>query len=677
MKIHEYQAKTILAKYNVPVPRGEVAFTVAEAEAAAKKIGGSVVIKAQIHAGGRGKGGGVKVAKTFDDVAPIAEKILGMTLITHQTGPEGRLVQRVLVEETLPIDKELYLGIVLDRQTGDLIFMASAAGGMEIEEVAAHTPEAILKEPIDAGIGLQPYQARKLAFGIGIPAAALGGAVQAMLALSKCCLEMDASLAEINPFILTKDNKVYALDAKINFDDNALFRHKEMMELRDLDEEDPLEVEASKFGLNYIKLDGNIACMVNGAGLAMATMDIIKYAGGSPANFLDVGGGANAEQVKNAFRILLSDQSVKAVLINIFGGILRCDTLATGVVAAARDLGIKVPIVIRMEGTNVEQGRQVLEDSGFNFTVADGMKDAAEKVVRAGGGQTVMSVLVDQNTRLLVQGFTGKEGTFHASQAIAYGTNVVGGVTPGKGGSTHLDRPVFNTVPQAVKETGANATVIFVPPPFAADSIMEAADAGIALIVCITEGIPVIDMVKTWKFLQTKSSRLIGPNCPGVISPGKCKIGIMPGHIHLQGNVGVVSRSGTLTYEAVGQLTKLGIGQSTCIGIGGDPIIGTTFLDAIKLFDADPDTHAIVMIGEIGGNAEETAAAYVEGAREEAGGRLHRRPDRASGTPHGPCGRHHLRWFGRGFGQNQGHGSGGDYGLRLAGSDRRENSETA
>ena len=386
MKIHEYQAKTILARYNVPVPRGEVAFSVAEAEAAAKKIGGSVVIKAQIHAGGRGKGGGVKVAKTDAEVSQIAEKILGMTLVTHQTGPEGRLVQRVLVEETLPIDKELYLGIVLDRGTGNIIFMASAAGGMEIEEVAAKTPEAILKEPIDPGTGLQPYQARKLAFGIGIPSPAIAGAVQAMLALSKACMEMDASLAEINPFILTKDNKVYALDAKINFDDNAMFRHKELLELRDLAEEDPLEVEASKFGLNYIKLDGNIACMVNGAGLAMGTMDIIKYAGGSPANFLDVGGGANADQIRNAFRILLSDVGVKAVLINIFGGILRCDTLASGVVSAARELGIKVPIVIRMEGTNVEEGRRILNESRFNFTVADGMKDAAEKVVALAGG---------------------------------------------------------------------------------------------------------------------------------------------------------------------------------------------------------------------------------------------------------------------------------------------------
>ncbi len=381
MKIHEYQAKTILAKYKVPVPRGEVAFTVAEAETAAKNIGGSVVVKAQIHAGGRGKGGGVKVAQNSEEAAKIAEQILGMTLITHQTGPEGRVVQRVLVEETLPIDRELYLGIVLDRAAGQITFMASAAGGMEIEEVAAKTPEAILKEFIDPGLGLMPYQARNLAFGIGIPAPAINGAVAAMMALSKACMEMDASLAEINPFILTKDNKVYALDAKINFDDNALFRHKDIVELRDLNEEDPLEVEASKFGLNYIKLDGDIACMVNGAGLAMGTMDIIKYAGGSPANFLDVGGGANAEQVKNAFRILLSDPGVKAVLINIFGGILRCDTLATGVVAAARDLGIKVPIVIRMEGTNVELGRKVLEESGFNFTVADGMKDAAEKVV--------------------------------------------------------------------------------------------------------------------------------------------------------------------------------------------------------------------------------------------------------------------------------------------------------
>jgi len=382
MKIHEYQAKAILAKYGVPVPRGQVAYTVEEAEAAAKEIGGSVVVKAQIHAGGRGKGGGVKVAKDFAEATEVAKRILGMTLVTHQTGPEGRVVQRLLIEETLPIERELYLGIVLDRATGNNVFMASKSGGMDIEEVAASTPELILKEELIPGQVLQPFQARKLAFEMGIPTPSVNAAVAAMTALSKAYDAVDGSLAEINPFILTSDGRVYALDAKITIDDNALYRHKDLLELRDLNEEDPLEVEASRFGLNYIKLDGNIACMVNGAGLAMATMDIIKYAGGQPANFLDVGGGASAEQIKNAFRILLSDTSVKAVLINIFGGILRCDTLANGVVSAATELGIKIPVVIRMEGTNVELGQKILTESGFNFTVADGMKDAAEKVVR-------------------------------------------------------------------------------------------------------------------------------------------------------------------------------------------------------------------------------------------------------------------------------------------------------
>src|ERR1017187_6153963 len=382
MKIHEYQAKAILARFSVPVPRGEVASTVEEADRAAKQIGGSVVVKAQIHAGGRGKGGGVKVAKEAAETAELARKMLGMRLVTHQTGPAGRIVKRLLIEETLPIERELYLGIVLDRVQGKPVFMASAAGGMEIEEVAARTPEAILKEAFDPAAGLSPFQARKLAFGIGIPPASVNAARAAMTALAQAYVATDATLAEINPFILTADGKVYALDAKITLDDNALYRHKDLIELRDLDEEDPLEVEASRFGLNYIKLDGTVGCMVNGAGLAMATMDIIQFAGGSPANFLDVGGGASADQVKNAFRILLADSSVKAVLINIFGGILRCDTLATGVVAAARDLHIAVPIVVRMEGTNVEAGRQILLDSGLNFTVGADMRDAAQKVVR-------------------------------------------------------------------------------------------------------------------------------------------------------------------------------------------------------------------------------------------------------------------------------------------------------
>ena len=381
MKIHEYQAKALLAHYGVPVPRGEVVHTVPEAELAAQRLGGTVVVKAQIHAGGRGKGGGVKVVKTPDQARAAAEQILGRTLVTHQTGPEGRVVQRLLIEEGLPIERELYLGIVLDRATGKNTFMASADGGVEIEEVAAKAPERILKESIEPGLGLQPFQARKLAFGIGIPGPMAGAAAKAMMALAHASEALDATLAEINPFILTKDGHVYALDAKLTLDDNALFRHKDLLELRDLNEEDPLEVEASKFGLNYIKLDGTVACMVNGAGLAMATMDIIKYAGGSPANFLDVGGGANADQIRNAFRILLSDKSVKAVFINIFGGILRCDTLAIGVVAAARELNVTHPIVVRMEGTNVELGRRILKDSGLNFTIAEGMLDGAKKVV--------------------------------------------------------------------------------------------------------------------------------------------------------------------------------------------------------------------------------------------------------------------------------------------------------
>src|SRR5579872_1168276 len=381
MKIHEYQAKALLARHNVPVPRGAVAQTPQEAEDAAKKIGGSVVVKAQIHAGGRGKGGGVKIAKDAAEARAIAEKMLGMTLITHQTGPEGRIVQRLLIEETLPIDRELYLGIVLDRAIGKNVFMASADGGMEIEEVAAKTPERILKESIEPGLGLQPFQARKLAFGIGVPGPMASASAKAMMSLAHASVDLDATLAEINPFILTKDGHVYALDAKLTLDDNALFRHKDLLELRDLNEEDPLEVEASKFGLNYIKLDGTVGCMVNGAGLAMSTMDIIKYEGGSPANFLYVGGGANAEQIKNAFRILLSDKSVKAVFINIFGGILRCDTLAIGVVAAARELNVTHPIVVRMEGTNVELGRRILKDSGLNFTIAENMLDGAKKVV--------------------------------------------------------------------------------------------------------------------------------------------------------------------------------------------------------------------------------------------------------------------------------------------------------
>ncbi len=383
MKIHEYQGKALLARHGVPVPRGEVASSADEAREVAERLGGSlVVVKAQIHAGGRGKAGGVKIARSAAEAGEIAGRMLGTRLVTYQTGADGQIVSRVLIEEGLEIARELYLGLVIDRSTQRPVLMASPDGGVEIEKVAAETPERIFKAVIHPALGLQPFEARRLAFQLGLSGEQVRRAVGMMTALYRAFVSSDASLVEINPLIVTKAGDLVALDAKVNFDDNALFRHADVKELRDLAEEDPLEIEASKYSLNYIKLDGTIGCMVNGAGLAMATMDIIKLAGGEPANFLDVGGGANADQIRNAFRILTSDPSVKAVLINIFGGILRCDVLAEGVIAAVEALGVQVPIVIRMEGTNVELGQQMLRESGLDFTTADGMAEAAGAVVK-------------------------------------------------------------------------------------------------------------------------------------------------------------------------------------------------------------------------------------------------------------------------------------------------------
>jgi succinyl-CoA synthetase beta subunit len=386
MKIHEYQAKAILARHGVPVPRGEVTFAAADAVDIAKRLGtGVVVVKAQIHAGGRGKGGGVKLARSPQDAEKLARAMIGMTLITHQTGPEGRVVRRVLIEEGLQMQRELYLSIVLDRAAGRPVIMASAAGGMDIEEVAEKTPEKIVRVHVSPGVGIVPFEARQLGFGIGLDAPQVNKFVKVVTALYDAYLATDASLLEINPLVVTASGDLLALDAKMNFDDNALYRHPDLKEMRDIGEEDPLEVEASKFSLNYIRLEGNIGCMVNGAGLAMATMDIIKLSGGEPANFLDVGGGANAEQIRNAFKILMSDKNVQAVLINIFGGILRCDVLAQGVITAVKELGVRVPIIIRMEGTNVDEGKRLLKESGLNFTTADSMDEAAEKAVLLAG----------------------------------------------------------------------------------------------------------------------------------------------------------------------------------------------------------------------------------------------------------------------------------------------------
>jgi succinyl-CoA synthetase beta subunit len=386
MKVHEYQAKEILRRYGVPTPRGIVVDTPDEARQAARELGGRVVVKAQIHAGGRGKGGGVKLAQNPDEAVELTKSILGMTLVTHQTGPEGRVVRKVLIEEALNLDKEFYLAITLDRATGMNVIMASQQGGMDIEEVAERDPNAIQRIAIDTVVGAQPFQARQVAYALGLTGDSFKKCVDFVQKLMRAYVETDASLAEINPLLVTKEGDVLALDCKMNFDDNALFRHKDIVEMRDLHEEDPLEVESSKHGLNYIKLDGNVGCMVNGAGLAMATMDIVKLAGGEPANFLDVGGGASAEQVKNAFRIILSDKNVKAILINIFGGIMRGDRIAEGVVSAAREVGLPVPVVVRLEGTNVDLGKEILAKSGLPLITADGMWDAAEKVVAAAKG---------------------------------------------------------------------------------------------------------------------------------------------------------------------------------------------------------------------------------------------------------------------------------------------------
>jgi succinyl-CoA synthetase beta subunit len=386
MKIHEYQAKAILAQHGVPVPRGEETSDPADAPAIAKRLGTSVVVvKAQIHAGGRGKGGGVKLARSAEQAERMARDMLGMRLVTHQTGPEGRIVSRLLIEEGLQMTRELYLSLVLDRAAGKPVMMASAAGGMDIEEVAAKTPEKITRVYIEPGVGIVPFEARQIGFAIGLDGPQVNKFVKLATALYEAFVATDASLVEINPLVVTAAGELLALDAKMSFDDNALYRHPDIKDLRDLGEEDALEIEASKFSLNYIHLDGNIGCMVNGAGLAMATMDIIKLAGGEPANFLDVGGGANAEQIRNAFKILMSDKNVKAVLINIFGGILRCDVLAQGVIEAVKELGVPVPIVIRMEGTNVDEGKRLLKDSGMNFTTADSMGEAATRVVQLAG----------------------------------------------------------------------------------------------------------------------------------------------------------------------------------------------------------------------------------------------------------------------------------------------------
>ena len=611
MNLHEHQAKALLAEYGVPIPRGKVAFSVDEAVAAAADLGLPVVVKAQIHAGGRGKAGGVRLARTEDEVRAAADAILGATLVTKQTGPEGRLVRRLLIEEGVAIARELYVSFIIDRSSGRPMCIASAAGGMDIEEVAAETPEKILTVTVDPAMGIQPFQARRLAFGLGFEGQVFRNGTKFLTALYRAFEGLDASQVEINPMLVTEGGDVLALDAKVSVDDSALFRQPKVAALRDIHEESPLEVEASKHRLSYIKLDGSVGCMVNGAGLAMATMDIVKLGGGVPRKLPRRRGrrqrGPDRERLPHPLLgprgAVGADQHLRRhpPLRPARQGADRRGPEARGD-AAHRD----------PHGGD-ERGTRPPDARGVGARLHHRGRDARRR--RAGGPQAGggpgMSVLVGNETRLVVQGITGREGAFHAEACRDYGTNLVAGVVPGKGGQTAVGVPVFDTVAEAVEKTEANVGFVLVPPPFCADAYAEAVDAGLDLVVSITEGVPTRDMVRVMRTVPPGGTRILGPNCPGVISPGKAKVGIMPGFIHKEGHVGVVSRSGTLTYEAVHQLSERGIGQSTCVGIGGDPVIGTNFVDVLELFAADDDTGAVILIGEIGGGAEEEAADFI------------------------------------------------------------------
>ena len=538
MDIHEYQAKEILARFGVPVPRGGLAYSPEQAGYRAHELGGSAwVVKAQIHSGGRGAAGGVKLCRDEHEVAAFAATLFGKQLVTKQTDANGKGVYRLWVEAASDIAREMYLGLVLDRKSERIMIVASAHGGMEIEDLAETDPDSLRRMTVDPAVGLSEFQARELAFQLGLK----GGQIAQMVTILKACYrayrDLDAVMVEINPLVITGAGDLVALDAKMSFDTNALFRQPNVAELRDRSQEAPRESTAGDHGLAYVGLDGDIGCIINGAGLAMATMDMIKLAGGEPANFLDIGGGASPERVVRAFRTVLADRNVSVILVNIFAGINRCDWVAEGVVKACREVGLTIPVVVRLAGTNEEEGKRIIETSGLPLISADTLAEAA-----------------------------------------------------------------------------AEASLVFVPPPFAADAIMEAADAGIKTAVCVTDGIPSQDMMHVKRFLkrypEARKMRLIGPNCAGIISPGKGFMGIMPPHIYMPGRIGIAGRSGTLGYEAAAQMKALGIGVSTSVGIGGDPINGSSFKDILELFEADPETDAIMMIGEIGGPQAAEAAAF-------------------------------------------------------------------
>ena len=645
MNLHEYQSKNLFAKYGLPVSKGVVADSVEAAVEATKQLrGSSWIVKVQVHAGGRGKAGGVKVASTVAEVQEFAAKWLGNNIQTVQTTAEGQPVRQIYVEEIAEIDRELYLGMVIDRTRERVVVMASSEGGVEIETVAAETPEKIFRVEIGPDLKPQDFQGRKLAFALGLDGQQIGQFVSLFSNLVSLFVQEDCSLVEINPLIVTNSGDIHCLDAKVSVDSNALFRHSDLAELEDPTQDDLREVEARKFNLNYVALDGNIGCMVNGAGLAMGTMDLVKLYGGEPANFLDVGGGVNTESVSEAFKIILSDTKVKTILINIFGGIVSCATIADGIVGAVREVGVSVPVVVRFDGNNADTGRTILEESGFEHHCSSQFARCGRESRARGYGWCCMSILIDASTKVICQGITGSQGTLHSEQALAYGTDLVAGVTPGKGGTEHIGLPVFNTVQDARESTGATVSVIYVPARFCFDSMLEAIDAEMELIVCITEGVPTLDMLRIKQLTAHRNTRVIGPNCPGVITPGACKIGIMPGDIHTPGNVGIVSRSGTLTYEAVRQTSDRGFGQSTCVGIGGDPIPGSSFIDisdhvsSRRRYARDRNGWRNRRYGRGG------SRRIYPPTRDKTCGSLHCWRDRAKRQAYGTCRSNHRWW---------------------------------
>ena len=610
MDLLEYQGKQLFAAHGIAVPSGEVASTVEDAVAAAERIGYPCAIKAQVLIGGRGKAGGIKIAADRAEAERHAGAILGMDI----RGPHGEgpfRVERVWVEGGSAIAAEYYASVILDRGEKKLLAMVSAKGGMDIEAVAEEDPAALVKEHIDPTRPFTAAEARPIVDAAGLAEDARDEAAEVLAKLAETALAEDATLIEVNPLIVTEERQVVALDAKVTIDGNALYRHEGLAELDAESIDDPQEAMAREKGLTYVKLDGNVGILANGAGLCMSTLDVVAQAGGAPANFLDAGGGSKAEAIVDALTVIVSDEKVSAILFNIFGGITRCDEIAKGIVEASAQLEPRgaaggPPRRHQLGGGPGDPRR------GRPAQPAPGEDDARRrpKSRRAGWGR-IMSIVVDESTKLVVSGLTGREGSFHGLRNRAYGTHLAAGVTPGKGGQDVEGVPIFDSIREAVEREGANTSMIFVPARFAAPAIDEAIESGVHTVIAITEGIPVLDMLKTYWKAKEAGVRLIGPNCPGVLSPGKANVGIIPAQFFDPGKIGVVSKSGTLTYQIGNELKQAGEGNSSIVGIGGDPIIGSDFIDILKLYEADPETELIVMVGEIGGDAEERAAEFI------------------------------------------------------------------